>query len=101
MPRGSSPNSKKNLTATKPKTDRALQEWCREKSIPCAERVLELVQSDETKDADVIKGAELIMAYGYGRPREAVDVEMSGNVDSSFDIKTLAEIAGLFGGEKK
>lgn len=97
--RNMNPKSLENLNGVKPKKDTALQDWCREKSIECAERVLELVKNEETKDADVIRGAELIMAYGYGKPKEMVDLEVTGEVASKYDLETLMQIAGIGNGK--
>ena len=39
------------------------------------------------------------MAYGYGKPREMVDLEVSGEVANKYDIETLMQIAGVGNGK--
>lgn len=60
----------------------------------CAEIVLTIVENNDAKDSDRIRGAELIIAYGYGKPKEDIDIDVSGQL-GTYDIKTLAKLAEL------
>ena len=79
---------------TEVKNKEAFKKFCRDRSMRCAEIVLTIVENEDAKDSDRIRGAELIIAYGYGKPKEDIDIDVSGQLDT-YDIKTLAKLAEL------
>ena len=87
--------SKKTSRKSDTKKETAFRDFCKEKSIDCAKTVIKIVEDEEAKTADRIKGAELIFAYGYGKPTEMVEIDGNLNQTNAYDTATLALLAGL------
>ena len=87
----------------RPKMPQEFAEFARKKSMPAFERLVEIAEDKKANHRDVIRAAEIIIAYGYGKPRQDVDIT-SGGENVNYDISTLASLAGLTiidGGGKK
>lgn len=59
----------------RPKLPEELKEAFQRASPRALEVLVKIVNDDEAKDADRIRAAEVIFDRGYGKPRQAVDLD--------------------------
>lgn len=80
----------------RPKRDPEIDKKLEEYSLPAIERLGKIILDKNTRSADAIKAASLILGYSIGKPIQQVDV--SGGVEHGIIIRVSPENAELYAG---
>ena len=67
----------------RPKTPPEFTELAKSKSIPALMTLIDIMENMKNKPQDRIKSAEIVMAYGIGKPQQQIDLS---NSDGSFKV---------------
>lgn len=79
----------------RPKKIEELSATCRELTPDALEVVKEVMLSPESRGADRIAAARLIVEYGYGRPQQGINLDVTTKVEEMSDEQRKARIQEL------
>jgi hypothetical protein len=68
----------------RPKAPKEFSELAKNKSVDALKTLIELMENMKTKANDRIKAAEIVIAYGVGKPLQQVDLSSS---DGTFKVQ--------------
>ena len=69
-----------------PKKQRELVEACREMTQDTLAVIEGIMRDADSKNCDRLEAAKLILAYGHGKPAQALDLNVSGGVSLVMDV---------------
>ncbi|WP_378955677.1 DUF5681 domain-containing protein [Pelosinus sp. sgz500959] len=68
---------------------------CREMTPDILQTIQGIIANNEAKDADRISASRLVLEYGFGRPSQTVEVDVSTKVEEMSDEQRRARIREL------
>lgn len=94
------PNWQKGMVSPnaggRPKRIESLVESCKELTPDALARVYEIMMSPKSKGADVLTAARLIIEYGFGKPQQQLQLDITAKVEAMTTEERAAKIKELY-----